>query len=68
MQYLVWGVPAGAAVFRVEPSPAAETGEAATIMVRARTNFLCAMSFLLDGNAGMPFLAVVSTGRDLSGH
>jgi hypothetical protein len=66
MQYLVSGVPIGAGVIRVRPSLAADTGEAAAIRLRARTHFLGAMSFLLGGNAGIPFLAFPSAGRDSS--
>src|SRR5687767_2305436 len=55
MQYLVSGVPAGATLSGAGWT-VAETGEAATTMVRARSNSLCAMSFLLGDNAGMPVL------------
>src|SRR6185295_13213428 len=65
MQYLVSGVPGGAGA-GAGYWFAAQAGEAARTMLQATTNALCAMSFLLDDNAGVPTLARVSLRRDLN--
>jgi hypothetical protein len=52
-QYLVSGVPGGAIVAAGSGCDAA-IGDANEIMPKATINPLCAMSFLLDGNAGNP--------------
>jgi hypothetical protein len=58
MQDLVSAVPVGAV--EEDGSWLADAGEVAATMPRAMTNALCAMSFLLGGNAGLPLIALVS--------
>jgi hypothetical protein len=48
MQYLVAAVPGGATVVGVGSRLAAGIGDAATIMLSATANSLCAISFLLE--------------------
>jgi hypothetical protein len=50
-QYLVFGVPVGAAVVGVGSLFAAARIGSAAIMQKAMTNVLCAMALLPDGNA-----------------
>src|SRR5215210_2350523 len=59
MQYRVSGVPAGATAVRAGSGYDADPGDAAAIMPRAKAIGLYAMSFLLDGNAGLSSLAQV---------
>lgn len=62
MQYLVSAVPGGADV--VPSSLAAYAGDAAAAMVRARSNFMGAMSGLPGDNGGVRILTDILTGRD----
>ena len=68
MQYLEPALSAGAGIAGAGSRFAADNGDVATTMLKATTNPLCAMAFLLDGNPGMSFqdqsLALVATGRE----
>jgi len=53
-QYFAPGAAAGALASWAGMGSVADAGEAATIIPKARTNSLCAMSFLPDWQRGFP--------------